>query len=262
MPDKKSVPVVPAATVLICKDSPGGIETFMVVRHHKIDFASGALVFPGGKLEEEDWSAEYRDHCSGAGQLSAEELAFRVAAIRESYEECGVLLARDRDTGEFISADRLQGFNEFRDALNRGHKGMLELVKREDLLLVCEDMHLFAHWITPDMMPKRFDTHFYIVRAPLDHVAIHDGSESVDSLWTTSERVIREAGEGKWTVIFPTRCNLELLGLSDSVEDAINRTKDRDIVTVEPWMAQTDDGPRLRIPVEAGYPVSETRPGP
>ncbi|MDP7638190.1 MAG: NUDIX domain-containing protein [Candidatus Hydrogenedentes bacterium] len=258
MSEKKEVPIVPAATVLICRDSVDGLEVFMVVRHHKIDFASGALVFPGGKVEAEDQSLEFVDHVTGAEGLSDEERAFEIGAIRESFEECGVLLAREKDSGEYVSAERLSSFDHYRDELNNGHKGLLNMVKKENLALATEDMHPYAHWVTPDMMPKRFDTRFYITRAPEDHVAMHDGSESVDSLWATPQRVMGEADEGKWTVIFPTRCNLEMLAEASSVEDALERAKNRTIVTVRPTVDKTGDQPMLRIPVEAGYPVSET----
>jgi 8-oxo-dGTP pyrophosphatase MutT (NUDIX family) len=258
MPEKKEVPIVPAATVLICRDSADGLEVFMVVRHHKIDFASGALVFPGGKVEPEDGDSGFVDFVSGAEALSEEERAFEVGAIRESFEECGVLLAREKDSGAFVSGERLASFDHYRDALNNGHRGLLAMVRKENLALATEDMHPFAHWVTPDMMPKRFDTRFYITRAPEGQLAAHDGSESVDSVWITPQRVLKEADEGKWTVIFPTRCNLEMLAEASSVEDALDRAKNRKIVKVLPKVDKTGDKPMLRIPVEAGYPVSET----
>ena len=133
---------------------------------------------------------------------------------------------------------------------------ILEFLKNEELVLACDCLHRFAHWITPAMVPKRFDTHFFVARAPEDHVAAHDGSESVDSVWITPERAMREADEGKWTVMFPTKCNLMLLGQSDNVDDAMAVSRARDIVTVEPWIEQENGQGYLCIPPEAGYPSS------
>src|SRR5690348_118163 len=91
----------PAATILLLRDGPAGIEVFMVVRHHAIDFASGALVFPGGRVEETDHAlaAQPLDWPNPDG-LDANAMAFRIAAIRETFEECGVLLARPRGSGQ------------------------------------------------------------------------------------------------------------------------------------------------------------------
>lgn len=250
---------VPAATILVCKDGPEGLETFMVVRHHKIDFVPGALVFPGGKLAESDNHPEVREHCAGAEKLNDAELALQVAGIREVFEETGVLLARQRGDTALLPADRLAGLESYRDTLNTGEVGILDFLKKEELVLACDCMHKFAHWITPPMVPKRFDTHFFIARAPEDHVAVHDGRESVDSVWITPERVMREADEGKWTVIFPTRCNLMLLGESTSVEDAITASRARKIVTVNPWVEKEGDTSYICIPPEAGYPNSRER---
>jgi len=250
---------VPAATILVCKDSPEGLETFMVVRHHKIDFASGALVFPGGKLAESDTHPEVREHCTGTEELDDAELALQVAAIREVFEETGVLLARQRGDEGLIPASRLEGLEHYRDTLNTGEVGIVDFLKTEKLTLACDLMHKFAHWITPPMMPKRFDTHFFIARAPADHVAAHDGTESVDSVWITPERVMREAEEGKWQVIFPTKCNLMLLGQSGSVDEAIQASRERKIVTVNPWVEKEGDVSYICIPPEAGYPNSRER---
>ncbi len=253
--------VVPrlAATILVCKDGPEGLETFMVVRHHKIDFASGALVFPGGKLADSDSHPEVRGFCDGAEGLDDAELALQVAGIREVFEETGVLLARQRGDTALIPAERLAGLEHYREPLNTGELGILDFLKTEELVLACDCMHKFAHWITPPMMPKRFDTHFFIARAPEDHVGTHDGSESVDSVWITPERVIREAEEGKWTVIFPTRCNLMLLGQSGNVDDAIAASRARKIVTINPWVEKEGDTSYICIPPEAGYPNSRER---
>jgi 8-oxo-dGTP pyrophosphatase MutT (NUDIX family) len=219
----------PAATVLLVRDGPDGLQVFMVVRHHKIDFASGALVFPGGKVEDEDISLAGGDT----------ELASRLAAIRETFEECGVMLAPPSAVGESALATETTSYRELLDA--------------RDWRSVLDALTPFAHWITPPILPKRFDTRFYIVAAPSDQAAAHDGGEAVDSVWIEPARALAEAAEGRRTLVLATRLNLELLGRSASAAEAIAAAAARRVVTVEPRATKTETGYRLTIPLEAGY---------
>ncbi len=110
------------------------------------------------------------------------------------------------------------------------------------------------------MMPKRFDTHFFIADAPSDQVALHDGHESVDSVWITPKPTHwPERHRGKYTVIFPTLRQVEKLGHDRSPADAIARAKRSRIVTVTPWTEQRPDGRTCAYPTEAGYDVSEEK---
>ncbi|MBV1872547.1 MAG: NUDIX hydrolase, partial [Gammaproteobacteria bacterium] len=118
------------------------------------------------------------------------------------------------------------------------------------------ELHHFAHWVTPEMMPKRFDTHFYLARAPEGQTGSHDGRESVDSIWITPQKAISDAEEGKLKVIFPTRMNLMRLAQYSSVEDAISSTARNEVVTVMPWTEQQETGAMLCIPDNAGYDVT------
>lgn len=250
-------PLKPAATILLLRDGAQGLEVFMVVRHHQIDFASGALVFPGGKVDHGDMAAEVRAHCHGADGLDDDLLAMRVGAIREAFEECGVLLARPRGSDQLVDGARLASLAPYRDRLNNGELEIGSFLTSEDLILACDMLTPYAHWITPNMMPKRFDTHFFLAPAPDDHVAEHDGSESVDSVWIRPDDAVREADEGKWTVIFPTRVNVEKLGRSGSVEEALAAARAAKIVTVEPRVKKKEGGAVLQIPAEAGYGLTE-----
>jgi hypothetical protein len=115
----------------------------------------------------------------------------------------------------------------------------------------------FAHWVTPAFMPKRFDTHFYLVPAPPDQVAAHDGEESVDSLWIAAAQAVEDAKAKRRMIIFPTLRNLIKLARSTSVAEAIERARREPIVTVLPTVGKGASGPVIRIPVEAGYDISE-----
>ena len=250
--------LIPASTILLLRDGAEGLEVFMVVRHHQIDFASGALVFPGGKVDKADSVPEVRARVDGAEGVEDTLLALRVAAIREAFEEAGVLLARSGQTGEVVDAARLSSLERYRDALNKGELGIAEFLERENLRIAADMLTPFAHWITPSMMPKRFDTHFYLAEAPADHLAVHDGSESVDSVWIRPQAALEEAEAGKRTIIFPTRMNVEKVGRSQSVAHAIDAARNTPIVTVEPQVMKDEAGkPILRIPAEAGYSVTD-----
>ncbi|MEM7101344.1 MAG: NUDIX hydrolase [Pseudomonadota bacterium] len=246
----------PAATILLLRPGPEGIQVFMVVRHHQIDFASGALVFPGGKADPQDFEDALLPYLQGAHE-SQDMRAIQVSAIREAFEECGVLLARKN--GEMVNAELLASLQDTREALNDGSLSLLDFLQDNQLVLACDLLTHFAHWITPPMMPKRFDTHFYLAVAPVDHLAVHDGYESVDSVWIEPNQAVAEAAAGKRTVIFPTLRNLEKLGTFTTIEEALSVTAKRPIVPVLPWTEQRQDGNYLCIPEEAGYAVSEEK---
>jgi 8-oxo-dGTP pyrophosphatase MutT (NUDIX family) len=254
---REPVPAVPSATILLLRDGGGDLEVFMVQRHHQVDFAMGALVFPGGKVDPADREPALREKCAGPPQ-SDEELALSVAAIRETFEESGILLARLRPSGDLVPGEQLRAIeSRHRDALNRGETTLREIVDAEDLTLACDLLVRFAHWITPELAPKRFDTHFFLVAAPPDQVAIHDGGESVDSMWTAPSAALAEADAGRCTIVFPTRLNLMKLARSRRVEDALAAARASSIVTVMPRIEQTDAGPVLRIPAEADYDLTQ-----
>jgi len=251
------VATVPAATMLMLRDTADGLEVFMVVRHHQIDFASGALVFPGGKIDPGDSDVEA--HCEGIQGQDATSIAMMVGAIRESFEECGVLLARSAGNSALISGQRLRSLQPYRDKLHDGRVTLKQFLESEQLVLACDTLQVFAHWITPEMMPKRFDTLFYLAAAPLDHIAEHDGGESVDSVWIRPQDALERAQSGDYTIIFPTRLNVELLAQSQTVQDAFTSAKNRPLVTVTPWTEKRQDGNYICIQESAGYEVCDEK---
>ena len=226
----------------------------MVVRHHQIDSFSGALVFPGGKLEDADGDKRLRARSGGPDKISDDELKFRIAGVREAFEECGVLLARKRGQKALIAAADLKPIEErWRAKLAKDEASILDLVEAEDLELATELMTPFAHWITPTFVPKRFDTWFFLAEAPADQVALHDGSESTDSVWIGGEEAIDEAKAGKRTLVHATQKNLELLAEGGTVAGALAQAAKRKVITVQPWV-ETKGGKRyLHIPPDAGY---------
>ncbi len=247
---------IPSATILMLRNGPKGLEVFMVVRHHQIDFASGALVFPGGKLAEGD--DKVSDFCKGASTIDT-ELHYQVGAIREAFEECGILLAREKGKTELIGAARLATLEHYRKPLAKGELTIKAFLEAESLELACDRLQHYAHWVTPSMMPKRFDTQFYLARAPTDHLAIHDGYESVDSIWIRPDDALEGNKSGKFTIIFPTRLNIEMLSNAKTTDEAFEQAQSRKVVTVEPRIEQRADGNYLCLPKDAGYSITEEK---
>ncbi|MEM7408010.1 MAG: NUDIX hydrolase [Pseudomonadota bacterium] len=247
-----------AATVLLVRDGPDGLEVFMVVRHHEIDFASGAMVFPGGSVDAADSDPRVRALSDGVDGLDDAALSVRVAAAREAFEECGVLYARENGSDALIDGARAQALGaRYREALEQGEVSMADVAEREGLRLALGELEHFAHWVTPANMPKRFDTHFFVSAAPADHELRHDGTESVDSIWIRPADACAAADAGERTIIFPTRLNVEKLGQSPTVEAALGAARSAPVVCVRPEVEKTENGRILHIPAEAGYGGSE-----
>lgn len=245
-----------SATILILREGVSAPEVLMVKRHYEIDFAAGALVFPGGKAAAGDtdpgWDA-YTDGDFGPVQQDA-----RIAAIREAYEESGIVLARHRKSlgagAPLVGADIADKLAPHRAAVDRGEMSFLDLIREHDLALALDRLVHFGHWITPVMMPKRFDTHFYIARAPSGQIAAHDGRETTDAVWLSAEDALAQEKAGQATIIFPTRMNLVKLARAQSLADAEEKFGSEPVVTVLPKPSKTEAGePCLLIPEEAGY---------
>ncbi|WP_374576229.1 NUDIX domain-containing protein [Phenylobacterium sp.] len=238
----------PAATILLLRDAPG-FEVLMVERHHQIDFASGALVFPGGKWHAGDHDPAWLEHVIGGDDFDSDQRALRIAAIREVFEEAGVLLARK--DGAMISGEAAP--MDVRAAVDRGEMAFLDVVRGLGAKLDLDSLTIFARWITPAIMPKRFDTWFYMAKAPADQLAACDGRETVDATWIAPAEALRKAETGERKIIFPTRMNLQLLAEASDAGDAIARAKARPLVTVEPKVEDRPDGKVLTLPADAGY---------
>ncbi len=246
----------PAATVLAIRDGVSGLEVFMIRRHDKMEFMSGAFVFPGGKTDPQDEDPRLLDICDG---LDDDSSVYRVAAVREAFEECGVLLARELGQEALVSGKDLLGLDHWRGRIHKGESTLYDFLTAEGLRLACDMLVHFAHWVTPLIMPRRFDTQFFLVPTPADQLLVHDGHESVDSLWIRPQDAERAAKEGTHNIIFPTLCNLQKLGMSSTVTEAIEAARASEIVQVLPKREKQGDDFFLALPEAAGYPVSRVK---
>ena len=255
----------PASTILLLRDSAnrkgadgnsrGEIEVFMMVRHYEIDFSSGALVFPGGSVAkgDQDIIANPEIYSGGEG-LDTASLSFRIAAIRETFEESGILLARPQGSKALVDAKRAGEIEAAsRAALCESKTTFPEVLTDHGMLLALDELVPYAHWITPEGMPKRFDTWFFLAAAPPEQVGAHDGKESTDSIWVSPREALEGGESGRFKLPFPTTRNLIRLGKQPGVKAALDDSRGKPVVTVMPVMTKLNGGRQLRIPLEAGY---------
>ena len=253
--NKPPAPTKLSATVLLLRDE-ADLEVLMVKRHYQIDFASGALVFPGGKAHEEDANPVWTENSDC--DFEGDPLTARVAAAREAFEESGILLARSANARgvdqPLVGAAVAEQLAHLRAPIDKRDASFLDMIRDNELVLALDTLIHFAHWITPVMMPKRFDTHFYLAPTPPEQLATHDGRETTDTTWINPNRALEKAEAGEATIIFPTRMVLGKLGEANSVENAKAQFEPMKVVTVEPQIDKDEAGnPILRIPAEAGY---------
>ncbi len=223
------IPARPAATVMVARDSaePGvGIEVFLLRRTTGAAFAAGMFVFPGGRVDDLDGAGELEPFSDGLDDATASRLlglergglAYWVAAIRECFEESGLLLAHRRD-GTPLPTPPAVGD---RVAVHDGVLSMLELCRRDELVLDTGALRYVAHWVTPAQeRARRFDTRFFLTGAPRDHHGVHDEVETIDSVWLAPGEALRRAMAGEMTLMPPTIAGLQLLDGCASVADAL-----------------------------------------
>jgi 8-oxo-dGTP pyrophosphatase MutT (NUDIX family) len=258
-----SVPVRPAATVMLIRDGAAGLEVFMLQRTHGAAFARSQYVFPGGKVDDDDHGEVFEPICDGlddataSAQLGLERggLAWLVAATRECFEEAGVLLGRPvggDDVIRFDDPDVAARFNDARHQVHDGTISLASLCEREGLMLMVDQMHLVDHWITPVGERRRFDTRFFVARAPEAQEPLHDDGETIASLWVRPTDALRMWQDGELQMFPPTVASLRFLEPHADADAAMTAAAAVGVPT--PVL------PRVRID-EAGKIVGITRPG-
>lgn len=237
----------PAATVVVVRDRhEGPPDLLMVERASSMAFAAGALVFPGGAVDEADHVLAARiDH-----GLEPDEAAGRIAAIRETIEEAGLGIGL---TGAVDAAAVLR----LRDGLHDG-RTLGEMLERLGLGIALDALTPFARWHPAPFEQARrvFDTRFYIARAPDGQVASVDTTENVRLFWSSAADTLATAATGEAQLVFPTRRNLERLALHNSYAALIADAGAYPVEKVRPWREERDGEVHLCIPDHLGYPVT------
>lgn len=251
----------PAATVILLRDASSGPEVLMLVRHAKSEFLPDNYVFPGGRVETQDHELAERVAGLTRGEASARlgtvardhALGFFVAAIRETYEESGILLARRRGSAELLDAASAGALARHRLAVQEGKASFRDLVVEQDLVLAAELLSVHAHWITPEMSPIRFDTIFFATETPAGQKALADGFELTDHVWLRPEQALADFRAKRRQMIIPTWANLETLCGFATAADALAASRVRPVVPILPVMVETDGRRRVVIPPNSGY---------
>ncbi len=257
----------PASTILLVRDALApatGLEVFMERRHLQSGFVGGAYVFPGGRVDPAD--AIDPAHCTDLDEPTANQrlglttggLAHYVAAIRECFEEAGVLLAYDRSGSLLDFGDRAveEHFKQLRERLNAGTLTMLELADQENLRLATDRIAYWSHWITPVGEPRRYDTRFFVTHAPARQTAVHDDWELTHSAWVAPREAIERALRREWMIIFPTLMNLKTLAAHDTALAAVAWAA-RQPVPLPANQPKLFEG-RVVLPGDQGYDQAET----
>jgi len=239
--DPAAVPIRPAATVMLIRDASGehanGFEVFMLRRTLQAAFGGGMYVFPGGRLDDVDAGPAMEGVCDGLTDRAASDLlqiesgglAYWVAAIRECFEEAGVLLGRSAATGDVIDFHDPTveaRFNVARHAIHDSSVGLVELCEAEGLRLAAGEMHYVANWVTPVGEVRRFDTRFFLARAPLGQEPLHDDNETIASLWVRPADALARERAGELRMMPPTIWCLQFLAEHASVEAALAAARD------------------------------------
>jgi 8-oxo-dGTP pyrophosphatase MutT (NUDIX family) len=254
-----------AATVMLVRDVDDGMEVFMLRRNLNSDFVGGAYVFPGGAVDEADRHADLERICQGRSDDAASALlgipsgglAYWVAAIRESFEEAGVLLAVPEggdDVISFADDDTAARFVEHRRAVDSGEVRLIEVCEREHLRLDVDRIHYFSHWITPEGPPRRYDTRFFVAAAPPEQVPLHDDRETIANLWVRPADALEMHRRGELDLIFPTIKNLEAIGRFDRSEDLLAHAQQiSEVPAILPRIVHDEGGMRILLPDDPGY---------
>ncbi len=269
-----SVTLRDAATVMLIRDADDesgrpAIEVCMLRRNLASEFVAGAYVFPGGSVDPEDRGPRAAALCQGrtdagaSADLGVESggLAFWVAALRECFEEAGVLLARssgagpDRgrllDTTDPAVAGR---FAEHRDAVNQQRLGLLDVCDQEGLVLAVDAVHYVSHWITPELAPRRYDTRFFIAAAPPGQIASHDDGETIANIWIRPGEALARQAAGEIELLPPTIANLRNLEDYRTTEEVMEwASQVTEVPTVLPIVLIEDGHVLILRPGDLGY---------
>ncbi|MCP5382689.1 MAG: NUDIX hydrolase [Kordiimonadaceae bacterium] len=214
MNDKSSI--IDSASILVIRDNDvtGKLEVLMVKRHPDIGFAGGAYVFPGGKVDPDDLTLSRDIPFYPAGYSD-----FIYTAFREVFEESGLIIGNEGDAVEY------------RNALLQGEIAFSEIIKQANIIFNPDDIIPFARWVTPRQYLKRFDTRFYLAKAPQGQQVIPDFKEIIEAKWVEPIEFIDQFRN---EIMFPTLMNLKLLGQASKVDEALDQARRRKIIKVEP----------------------------
>ena len=254
----------PAATLILAREAAQDIEVFLLRRNQEAAFGGGAYVFPGGAVDASDEDQAWSSHCAGLDDAAASRLlklergglAYWVAAIRECFEEAGLMLAYD-SAGEMVAledADAAREFSALRRQLIAGELTFAALCRDRGLQPALDRLAYFSHWITAQGRPRRFDTRFFIAVAPAAQTPSHDSGETVEDIWIRPADALERHRCGELNLMFPTIKTLEALArFADTSAVMEHARTPRAMPPMTPRAATGRDGPRMLVPGDYAY---------
>lgn len=266
-----ALPVQPvvAASVILLRQSIDGLEVFMVRRHIKSDFAADVYVFPGGKAGSDDSVMPSQVRLSPIPTARSDiepELGWSpvyVAAIRELFEEAGILLAERTDGTPLnfeADASASERFGYMRDEVRSGNLSLEDLAKKEELVYRADRLHLFSNWLTPEILSKRFNTYFFLAEVPKGQDPRHaDLHELTDSLWISASAALERFRSGAFPLVFATERHLQMLASFETPQELLGQTEDTKILRVMPRPITVDGRQDFLIPGDPGYEEAVSR---
>ncbi len=248
----------PSSTVVIARAAAAEPEIFMVRRHESSPFGD-AHAFPGGVVDPGDSSVH--EFCTGLSADDADSrlgvksggLDYYSAAVRELFEETGVLLA------DIASLD--EDLVSVRDALNDGSEGWAEFVTRTKLQLHCGELHYFSHWITPPKLDKRYTTRFFLAELPSGQDALHCGGELTESCWSTAADILTAGRSGEIKLHYPTVKSLESIARHKTLDSLLDWAKacvEWGVTSMVPEVITRDGRQEIVLPGDRDYPGAKS----
>ena len=244
-----------AATVLVTRPGASGVEVLLMRRRTSMAFAAGMHVFPGGAVHPGDrtavpWIGPEAEAWAGRWGCDPElAAALVVAAVRETFEETGILLA-GTDEQAVVGAVDGDGWSAVRRALEAGELTLGEVLRERGLALRADLLAAWAHWITPEFEPRRFDTRFFVAALPAGQPDVHHGTEADSSFWIEPAAAVRAAEAGDIAIMMPTLVNLRDLCRIDPAA-VVSGARERRITTVRPRLAVVDGQAMLTSELDA-----------
>ena len=261
-----STPVVPrpAATVILARNVSDGIEVFMMERTTAVEFAKGMHVFPGGALDRTDHHPEIASLCVGLDDKAASEtlgieqggLAYWIAAIRECFEESGLLLGyRGTDQLLALAADEAERLAALRVEMAQSKLSFIDILLKEQVKAATDRIAYYSHWITQAGRPRRYDTRFFVAQAPEGQTALEDNHETVGQIWVRPDQAIDLHRSGSLNLMFPTIKTLESLAPFKFVEELLEyarKPRPKQVMAPVTGMDRTGDS-HILIPGDFAY---------
>lgn len=231
----------PAATIVLLRDAEVGMEVLLLKRHRTSGFVPGAYVFPGGRTDTADADPALMQHALNFRATSV-PAHFWFAAVREAFEESGVLVARDQ-AGEWMpDTTESAEMQQLRLRLLDDGATLLDVLRACAGSVDFSDVVYFAHWITPLAEPRRYDTRFFAAAVPPGREVQVDAREMTDAVWLTPEAALARFSAGRLPMVFPTVRTLEQLSEFANTADALSRLAQRDVAPVLPRLIRTETG--------------------